>query len=42
MLIVQTFKQAWESGLNVSVHGWLYNLSSGLLTDLNMSKHNFA
>lgn len=28
-------QNAWESGQDLSVHGWVYNLKDGLLKDLN-------
>jgi carbonic anhydrase len=29
--------EAWERGQDLSVHGWIYGLSDGLLRDLNMT-----
>jgi len=29
--------EAWEKGVNLQVHGWLYTLETGLLSDLNVS-----
>jgi len=31
-------KQAWKSGQQVSVHGWIYELETGLLKDLKVTK----
>jgi carbonic anhydrase len=36
----EVFQKAWEGGWNVSVHGLLYNVSSGFLTDLALSQYN--
>lgn len=33
-----TVKHAWERGRNVSIHGWVYDLSTGLLKDLEISR----
>jgi carbonic anhydrase len=33
-----TIKLAWEKGQEVSVHGWVYDLSTGQLKDLEISK----
>ena len=30
-------KDAWERGQELTVHGWIYGLQDGLLTDLNMT-----
>lgn len=30
-------QQAWDRGQELSVHGWIYQLKDGLLTDLNVS-----
>jgi carbonic anhydrase len=30
-------QEAWERGQPLSVHGWVYSLSSGLVTDLNLT-----
>jgi carbonic anhydrase len=30
-------KDAWERGQELAVHGWIYGLQDGLLTDLNMT-----
>lgn len=35
--IVQT---AWKSGKDLSVHGWVYELSTGYINDLNVSASN--
>lgn len=32
--VVQT---AWKNGANLSVHGWIYSLKTGLITDLDVS-----
>jgi len=29
-------RKAWESGQNLSVHGWIYSLEDGLLNDLDL------
>jgi len=31
--------QAWRRGQDVSVHGWIYNLETGLLQDLGITVH---
>ncbi|WP_050028509.1 carbonate dehydratase [Verrucomicrobium sp. BvORR034] len=33
-------EQAWERGQELSVHGWIYRLSDGLVRDLSMSVNN--
>ncbi|KAH7106869.1 carbonic anhydrase [Auriculariales sp. MPI-PUGE-AT-0066] len=33
----EPIKQAWTQGKKVYVHGWVYSLESGTLTDLNVS-----
>ncbi|KIL69878.1 hypothetical protein M378DRAFT_184250 [Amanita muscaria Koide BX008] len=33
-----TVKHAWERGQKVSIHGWVYDLSTGLLKDLEISR----
>lgn len=30
-------QNAWENSKNLSVHGWVYELSTGFITDLNVS-----
>lgn len=30
-------QDAWESGQDVAVHGWIYGIDNGLLTDLNVT-----
>ena len=30
-------QDAWARGQSLSVHGWVYSLSNGLLTDLDVS-----
>lgn len=32
-----TLQEAWWKGRNVSIHGWIYGLRDGLITDLNCS-----
>lgn len=32
---------AWQNGLELEVHGWMYNLESGLIEDLNISVSTF-
>jgi len=29
-------KHAWESGAELTIHGWIYNIENGILKDLNM------
>jgi len=29
-------KHAWESGANLTIHGWIYNIENGILKDLDM------
>ena len=29
-------QDAWARGQSLSVHGWVYSLSNGLVTDLNV------
>jgi carbonic anhydrase len=35
-------RDAWERGQNLTVHGWVYGLTDGLLHDLSMSIDNHA
>ncbi len=30
-------QQAWKSGQNVSIHGWIYGIDNGLLNDLDVT-----
>jgi len=30
-------RQRWNSGDNLTIHGWIYNMQTGLLNDLNVS-----
>ncbi|WP_434925990.1 carbonate dehydratase [Shewanella sp. HL-SH5] len=30
-------QEAWDRGQNVSVHGWIYSINNGLLTDLGVT-----
>lgn len=30
-------QEAWERGQNVSVHGWIYGIDNGMLTDLDVT-----
>ncbi len=30
-------QQAWQRGQDLAIHGWIYELADGLLTDLNVS-----
>ena len=30
-------QEAWARGQNLAVHGWVYSLSNGLVTDLNVT-----
>jgi len=34
--------EAWARGQALSVHGWVYSLSNGLVTDLNCSVQSQA
>lgn len=34
----QTMKEAWAKGRKVYVHGWLFDVKSGLLNDLGVSQ----
>ena len=31
-------REAWERGQALEVHGWIYDLKDGLITDLHVSK----
>lgn len=33
----EPIKSAWANGINVQVHGWVYDLATGRLRDLNCS-----
>lgn len=33
-----TLRDAWQAGKQVSIHGWIYGLKDGLLTDLGCSE----
>ena len=33
-------REAWERGQDVTVHGWCYTLSDGIVEDLNISAHS--
>jgi carbonic anhydrase len=33
-------QNAWKNGQELSVHGWVYSLSTGVITDLNVSTQN--
>jgi carbonic anhydrase len=33
-------QNAWQTGQELSVHGWVYALSSGIIKDLNVSANN--
>ncbi len=30
-----TVQKAWDNGVELSVHGWIYNIKNGILNDLN-------
>ena len=30
-------QEAWARGQELSVHGWVYSLANGLVTDLNVT-----
>ena len=30
-------QEAWARGQEITVHGWVYSLENGLVTDLNVS-----
>ena len=32
-------QKAWEQGRSLSIHGWVYRLSTGLIHDLQVSRH---
>jgi carbonic anhydrase len=32
-------QDAWARGQDLSVHGWVYSLANGLVTDLNVTVH---
>ncbi len=32
-------QSAWDKGRPLSIHGWVYRLSTGLIHDLNVSRH---
>jgi carbonic anhydrase len=34
-------REAWESGRNVKVHGWVYGLKDGLIKDLGVTRDKF-
>lgn len=33
-------QNAWENGQELSVHGWVYSIATGQITDLKISSHN--
>ena len=33
-------RDAWESGQELAIHGWIYGLKDGLLRDLNVTVVN--
>ena len=33
-------RDAWERGQDLSVHGWIYGLTEGLLRDLDVTTSN--
>ena len=35
-------QDAWAAGSELSVHGWIYSLASGLITDLEVTKRGLA
>ena len=32
-------QNAWEKGRPLSIHGWVYRLGTGLIRDLQVSRH---
>ena len=41
--VIQTtiVQDAWERGQRLSVHGWIYGLSDGILRELTASRDGF-
>ena len=37
-----TVQSAWKNEIELSVHGWIYNIENGILRDLNISMHNIS
>jgi carbonic anhydrase len=35
-------QQAWQRGQSLSIHGWIYAISDGLLKDLNVTINSQA
>jgi carbonic anhydrase len=35
-------QNAWDNGQPLGVHGWVYSLSTGIITDMNVSTYNNA
>lgn len=35
---VETIKEAWGKGEDVKIHGWVYDLPTGALTDLGITR----
>ena len=35
-----TIQQAWKDGINVSIHGWVYGLKDGMLSNLDCTIHS--
>jgi carbonic anhydrase len=33
-------QNAWKNGEEISVHGWVYSISTGIITDMNVSTSN--